>query len=76
MLFNLDKSNTVTATLGVTNTTARFFHATAYVYNRAIYDQVQKGIFAGPVSEDLGGLSNPFSISLTPWSMTVVVLHR
>jgi len=74
MLFNLDQNNATTQTVGVKNTSRTSFTATTTTYGKAQYDQSQNGVWAGPVSASLGTVNNPFSITLPPWSMTVVQL--
>jgi hypothetical protein len=75
MLFNLDQNNSTTQTLNVKNTARTSFTGTTMTYGKAQYDQSQSGVWAGPVSASLGTVSNPFSITLPPWSMTVVQLQ-
>ena len=73
LLVNTDESNSVTTTVDIANDT-RTFTATTLLYGKAQYDQSQTGVWTGPVSTLLGTVSNPFSITLPPWSMTIVRL--
>jgi hypothetical protein len=75
MLFNLNKNGASRQMLGVQNSTLSSFQASTLTYGKAQYDESKKGKWAGPVSRDLGRVSNPFNISLPPWSMTVVKLQ-
>src|SRR5262249_30828659 len=74
LLFNLDKDNPVTISVNIANRPRSSFTGQISVYDRAIYDQSQNNIWAGPTSSSMGPLTNPFSITLTPWSMTVLQL--
>ena len=73
LLVNTDENNPVTTTLGIAKD-ARTFTATTLLYGKAQYDQSQTGVWVGPVSASLGTVNNPFSVTLPPWSMTIVRL--
>jgi hypothetical protein len=73
LLVNTDQTNPVTTTLGIANG-ALTFTATTLLYGKAQYDQSQTGVWVGPVSAPLGTVNNPFSVTLPPWSMTIVQL--
>jgi hypothetical protein len=74
MLFNLDQNNSTTQTIGVRSTPTTSFTATTTTYGKAQYDKSQAGVWSGPVTASLGTVSNPMTITLPPWSMTVVQL--
>ena len=74
LLFNLDANNPVTATIAVGNQPQTSFTGQACVYDKTIYDLSRNNTWAGPSCNSLGTLTNPFPITLTPWSMTVVQL--
>ncbi len=74
LLFNLDKNNPVTLTIAMDNQPNVSFTGQTVTYNKAIYDLSRNNVWAGPSFKSLGLLTNPFSITLTPWSMTVVQL--
>ncbi len=75
MLFNLDENNGVTVTVGVANTSRASFTASTVTYGKAQYDDSQKGTWTAPVSQSLGSVSAPVSVTLPPWSMTVLTLQ-
>jgi len=71
-LFNLDQNNATTATVGVAHASRTSFTASTLTYGKAQYDA---GVGTGPVSGTLGTVGNTFSVTLPPWSMTVVKLQ-
>jgi hypothetical protein len=73
LLVNIDENNPVTTMVGIANDT-RTFQATMLLYGKAQYDESQTNIWVGPVSSSLGTVTNPFSVTLPPWSMTIVQL--
>ena len=73
LLVNTDENNSVTTTVGIANDT-RTFAATTLFYGKVQYDQSQTGVWLGPVITPLGVVTNPFSVTLPPWSTTVVQL--
>lgn len=73
-LFNLDSANPVAVNVQIANAARSSFSATEWYYDKAIYDQSQSGVWAPPISGSLGTVSSTFSTTLTPWSMTVVIL--
>ena len=74
MLFNLDQTNSVQQLIEIQNVATTSFVATTTTYGKAQYDQSQSNVWAGPVINSLGTVGNPFTITLPPWSMTVVQL--
>lgn len=74
MLFNLNENDTLQQTIQIQGSTTAQFSGTASTYGKAQYDESQNNVWAGPVSSPLGTLGNPFTVSLPPWSMTVVKL--
>lgn len=75
LLFNLDENTTDPVTVTMSNTPRTSFQATTIVYDRAIYDRSKNGIWDGPVTTSLGTLGKTFTVTLQPWSMTVVQLN-
>ena len=84
VLFNLNEatSEAVQITLSATTTTKDI---TVITYDKAMYDQTQSasgtahwlGTTAAPIpsTTDLGAQSLPYSLTLTPWSMNVVIVQ-
>ena len=46
-----------------------------YTYDKSIYDLTQTDVWNGPTTTDLGGQSFPVTLTLTPWSMNVVIIQ-
>ena len=74
MLFNLDQSNSLQVNI-VAADVASSSGVTVSYYDRATYDQSQNNIWAGVTTTSLGPKSLPLSLTLTPWSMTVVQMR-
>ena len=47
---------------------------TVITYDKAIYDQSKTGVWAPPTTTSLGAKSLPLSLTLSPWSMNVVIV--
>jgi hypothetical protein len=75
LLFNTDSASTHTLPVTVGNAPRSSYTATTLTYGKKEYDESQNGIWAGPVSGNLGTVGTTFNISLSPWSMTLVILH-
>jgi hypothetical protein len=75
VLFNLNEttSEPVTVTLsGQTSSTG----VTVITYDKALYDQTDATtpVWADPTTSTLGAQSLPLTLTLTPWSMNVVII--
>ena len=46
-----------------------------YTYDKSIYDLSQNDVWNGPSTVDLGAQSLPLTLTLTPWSMKVVIIQ-
>jgi hypothetical protein len=46
-------------------------------YNKAIYDQTNSAtpVWAAPTTTDMGSQSLPLALTLSPWSMNVVLIQ-
>jgi hypothetical protein len=81
MLFNLDQASAVTVTVGVSGTARTSFAASTVTYGKAQYDDSAptlaqpNGVWTAPVSQSLGTVSAPVSVTLPAWSMTVLKLQ-
>ena len=73
VLFNLSQSKTLPVKLNVKGMKSAG-DVSVSTYDKAIYDRSKRGVWAGPVTTDLGALSLPTTLSLSPWSMNVVIL--
>jgi hypothetical protein len=73
VLFNLSEAKTLSVRLTVKGMTSAS-DVSVSTYDKAIYNRSRRGVWAGPVTTDHGALSLPTTLSLTPWSMNVVIL--
>jgi hypothetical protein len=73
VLFNLSETKTLSVKLTVKGMKSAS-DVSVSTYDKAIYNRSRRGVWAAPVTSDLGALSLPSKISLTPWSMNVVIL--
>jgi hypothetical protein len=75
VLFNLNEttSEPVTVTLSNQNASAG---VTVITYDKAIYDQTNSAtpVWAPPTTNNMGAQSLPLTLTLTPWSMNVVII--
>jgi hypothetical protein len=73
VLFNVNSTTSETVTVALSSLSGAS-DVTVQTYDKSIYDQSQTGVWAPPVSTDLGAKSLPLQLTLTPWSMNVVVV--
>ncbi len=73
MLFNLNESSSMQVTIGVTGV-GQSSGVTVSYYDRATYDLSRRNLWRGVTTNSLGARSLPLTLTLTPWSMTVVQL--
>jgi alpha-L-arabinofuranosidase len=74
ILFNLNQTTSEPITVSLTGkTTSSDVQVTTY--NKAIYDLTQNNVWDAPTTTDLGAQSLPLSLTLTPWSMNLVILQ-
>ena len=73
VLFNLSEavSEQVVVTLSTETTSS---DVSVETYSKALYDQSQNNVWAGPTTNDLGMQNLPLTLSLDPWSMNVVII--
>jgi hypothetical protein len=76
MLFNLDQSATKNVTVAVSNASGSSFNAYTATYGKQQYDDSRNGVWTGPVSKSLGAVGSHVTVSLPPWSMTVLKLQQ
>jgi hypothetical protein len=75
MLFNLDQTASATVTVGIENTSKVSFTANTVTYGKAQYDTSQSGVWSPPVSQSLGSVKAPVSVTLPARSMTILELQ-
>jgi len=75
MLFNLDQSATTSVTVGVSNASGTSFSASSVTYGKKQYDDSKNNVWTGPVSQSLGTVGSTVTVSLPPWSMTVLKMQ-
>jgi hypothetical protein len=75
MLFNLSQTASTTATVGVQNAGSSSFTASTVTYGKQQYDDSQNNVWTPPVSATLGTVHGSVSVTLPPWSMTVLKLQ-
>jgi hypothetical protein len=74
MLFNLNQ--TATEQVGVAIDGMASGHGgTITTYDKSLYDQTQNNVWAGPLTTSLSSWIGSFTVTLPPWSMTVVETH-
>jgi hypothetical protein len=75
MLFNLDRTHTAHKRIVIEHTSVSRFEAFTTTYGKAQYDESRNNTWAGPVSRYLGVVTNPVTVELPPWSMTVIIVR-
>ena len=72
-LFNLNMTAGEPITISLSSQSAST-DITVETYDKSLYDQSQNGVWAAPTTTDLGPQSLPLSLTLTPWSMNVIII--
>jgi hypothetical protein len=73
VLFNDNQTTSEPVTVTITGkTSASSVNVTTY--DKALYDQSKNDTWAAPTTTSLGSQSLPLSLTLTPWSMNVVII--
>ena len=75
VLFNVNETNTLPVSVTVTGV-SHASKVTVNTYDRAIYDESQNNVWAGPVETKLGAQALPLTVTLAPWSMNVVQITQ
>jgi hypothetical protein len=73
VLFNLSEVKTLPVRLIVKGMKSAS-DVSVSTYDKATYDRSKNGVWAGPVTKDYGAMALPTTLSLTPWSMNVVIV--
>jgi hypothetical protein len=75
MLFNLSSTASTAVTVNLSNASGTSYNATTITYGKAQYDNSQKGVWTAPVTQTLGTVNGTTTVTLPPWSMTVLKLN-
>ena len=75
MLFNLNSASASTVTVDITSAAANSFTATTSTYGKAQYDNSKNNVWTGPVQASLGSVGTSTTVTLPPWSITVLLLQ-
>ncbi|HJS89927.1 MAG TPA: hypothetical protein VJ738_08200 [Steroidobacteraceae bacterium] len=75
MLFNLNESASRKITLAIANSPQASYSATTLTYDKRLYDQSRQNIWLQPQSASLGTVGATPTLTLPPWSMTLLTLH-
>jgi hypothetical protein len=75
VLFNRNETTSQTVQVTVTGVTSAA-GVTETTYNKALYDETDATtpVWAAPTTTSLGTVSLPMTLTLTPWSMNVVII--
>jgi len=74
VLFNVNETAAETVQVTVTGKSSST-DVTEYTYDKSIYDLTQTNTWSDPTTSDLGAQSLPLTLTLTPWSMNVVIIQ-
>ncbi len=76
VLFNLNETTSQPVTVTV-NAESNSNDVTVYTYDKSIYDQTNATppVWAPASKNDMGQQAIPFTLTLTPWSMNVVLIQ-
>lgn len=75
MLFNLNGSASRTITVGIGHSALASYSATTLTYDKRLYDESRRNVWPLPESASLGTVSATPTLTLPPWSMTLLTLH-
>ena len=75
LLFNLDETNSANVTVAVSHPAKQSYMGTQIVYDKQRYDASKNNQWLAPLKTKLGPVSPSFSLTLTPWSVTLVNLN-
>jgi predicted heme/steroid binding protein len=74
VLFNLNETTSETVQVTVTGRNSST-DVKEYTYDKSIYDLSQQDVWNAPTAADLGAQNLPLTLTLTPWSMNVVIIQ-
>ncbi len=74
LLFNLDQANAANVTVTIAHATGSSYNVQETVYDKSLYDASKNNVWSAPVTTTSKAISPTFSLTLSPWSVTVVNL--
>lgn len=74
LLLNLNETAGATIRVGVENSPVTSYTATTLTYDKQLYDESQHNIWPGPVTASLGPVGPIATVTLPPWSITLLQL--
>jgi hypothetical protein len=76
VIFNLDETQTEYVAVGLSKQTSSA-NVTVSTYDKGIYDltNANPAVWAAPVTTSLGSQNLPLTLTLTPWSMNVILIQ-
>ncbi len=75
MLFNLNETTNSTVTVGITSAARNSYSISTLTYGKQQYDNSKSNIWTGPVAANLGSTGTSTTVTLPPWSMTILKFH-
>ena len=76
LLFNLSETKTKAIHITIRHADGPAYAATEQLYGKAQYDESRHNVWAGAVTEHLGSVGDSFTLTLPPWSMSLLQLQR
>jgi hypothetical protein len=73
VVFNLNETTSEVVSVGISGQSSSS-GVTVQTYDKALYDQSQSNVWAGPTTVALGTQKLPLTLTLTPWSMHIVMV--
>jgi hypothetical protein len=73
VLFNVSETVSLPVSVALTGVSSSSA-VTVETYDKAIYDKSQNNVWAGSVKTSMGARTLPFTVTLAPWSMNVVIV--
>ena len=74
VLFNVNETASQTVEVTITGKNSST-DVKEYSYDKSIYDFTQMDTWSDPTTNDLGAPALPLTLTLTPWSMNVVIIQ-
>ncbi len=75
-LFNLNQNQSQPVQIALSSGSAAANDVTMITYDKATYDKTNANspVWADPTTKDMGAQNLPLTLTLTPWSMNVVII--
>ncbi|MGA9670767.1 MAG: hypothetical protein WBQ94_16270 [Terracidiphilus sp.] len=73
VLFNLNETTSKPVVVTLTGKTSSA-SVNVTTYDKSLYDQSQNNVWAPPTNASMGAQNLPLTLTLTPWSMNVVII--